>query len=173
MSAMTATLGRMPGLMRPVPSMGQSEPAKLISNMQEEIRKHLLTSYVIAAPTEQASARLEEVWSEASRSGWDGYGAKAIDPFAYMYARFFVNALPNTAPIPEVSADSDGEVALDWFFGDRKALTVSIGPTGRCTFAWMNGQSTNRGTDWMQDDVPASILFALAQLARSAGLRCR
>lgn len=173
MSTMTATLGRMPGLMRPVRSTGQSEPAKRISNMQEEIRKHLLTSYVIAAPTELASARLEEVWLEASQGGWDGYGAKSIDPFAYMYARFFVNALPNTAPIPEVSADSDGEVALDWFFGHRKALTVSIGSTGRCTFAWMNGQSTNRGTDWMEDDIPASILFALDQLDHSARPRYR
>lgn len=171
MNATVAALERMPGLMRPVRSTGQSEPAKRISNMQEEIRKHLLTSYVIAAPTEQVSSRLEEVWSEASRSGWDGYGAKPVDPLAYMYAQFFVNALPNTAPIPEVSADSDGEVALDWFFGNRKALTVSIGPTGRCTFAWMNGQSTNRGTDWMEDDVPASIVFALAQLARSARTR--
>ena len=164
----TATLERMPGLMSPVRSTGQSETAKTISKMQDEIRKYLLTSYAIAAPAEQASARLEEVWSEASRSGWDGYGAKPINPFAYMYARFFVNALPSTAPIPEVSAHSDGEVALDWLFGNRRALTVSIGPTGRCTFAWMNGQSTNRGTDWMENGIPASIVFALAQLARSA-----
>jgi hypothetical protein len=168
MSATAISFGSVTGLMTPARSTGQSEPAKRISNMQDEIRKHLLTSYVIAAPTEQVSSRLEEVWSEASQSGWDGYGAKPIDPYAYMYAQFFVNALPNSAPIPEVSADSDGEVALDWFFGDRKALTVSIGPTGRCTFAWMNGQSTNRGTDWMEDDIPASIVFALAQLARSA-----
>jgi hypothetical protein len=171
MSATVATLERMPGLLRPVRSTGQSEPAIRISTMQDEIRNHLLKSYVVAAPTKQVASRLEEMWSEASRSGWDGYGAKPVNPLAYMYAQFFINALPNTAPIPEVSADSDGEVALDWFFGNQKALTVSIGPTGRCTFAWMNGQSTNRGTDWMEDDVPASIVFALAQLARSARTR--
>lgn len=162
---------RMPGLMRPLRSTGQSEPARQILSMQEKIRRHLLESYVIAAPTEQVSARLEELWSEASHTGWDGYGAEPVDPLAYIYARFFVNALPSIAPIPEVSADSDGEVALDWVFGNRKALTVSIGPTGRCTFAWMNGQSTYRGTEWMEDEIPASIVFALAQLARSAGIR--
>lgn len=171
MSATGMTLERMPGLMRPGRSTGQSKTAKRISNMQDEIRGHLLTSYVIAAPTVQASSRFEEVWLEASRSGWDGYGAQPLNPSAYIYARVFVDALPSTTPIPEVSAHSDGEIALDWFFGDRKALTVSIGPTGRCTFAWMNGQSTNRGTDWMRDGIPASIVFALAQLARSAGIR--
>ena len=168
MSATAIGFGRVSGLMTPVRFTGESESAKTIFRMQEDILEQLLKSYVIAAPTEQVFSRLEEVRSEASRIGWDGYGAKPIDPFAYLYAQSFVNALPNTAPIPEVSADSDGELALDWFFGDRKALTVSIGPTGRCTFAWMNGRSTNRGTEWMEDDIPASIIFALAQLARSA-----
>lgn len=157
--------------MTPVRLTGESESAKSISKMQGEILEQLLKSYVIAAPTEQASARFKEVWSEASRGGWDGYGAKPVNPLAYVYARSFVDALPSNTPIPEVSAHTDGEIALDWFFGYRKALTVSIGPTGRCTFAWMNGQSTNRGTDWMKDEIPASIAFALTQLARSAGIR--
>jgi hypothetical protein len=168
MSAMATGFGRVSGLLTPVRFTGESESAKSISRMQEDILKHLMTSYVISARAERVLSQFEELWSEASCTGWDGYGAKPVDPIAYRYAQSFVNALPTTAPTPEVSADSDGEVALDWFFGNRKALTVSIGPTGRCTFAWMNGQSTNRGTDWMEDDIPASIVFALAQLARSA-----
>jgi hypothetical protein len=79
-----------------------------------------------------------------------------------------MNALPTSAPLPEVSADTEGEVALDWIFGERKALTVSIGPTGRCTFAWVLGQRTNRGTDWIDDGIPEAIVFALGQLARAA-----
>jgi hypothetical protein len=79
----------------------------------------------------------------------------------------FLNALPSTAPLPEVSADTDGEVALDWIFGERKALTVSIGRTGRCTYAWMLGQRTNRGTDWIDDEIPAQIVIALGQLVRA------
>jgi hypothetical protein len=166
MSATATSFGRAFGLMAPVRFTGESESAKTISRMRQDILEQLLKSYVIRAPKEQVFSRLEEVWLEASRDGWDGYGAKPIDHFAYIYAQSFVNALPTTAPIPEISAHTDGEVALDWFFGDRKALTVSIGPTGRCTFAWMIGQSTNRGTDWMKDGIPASIVFALAQLAR-------
>ena len=85
----------------------------------------------------------------------------------HSFARIFLNALPTTAPYPEVSADPDGEVALDWFFGNRNALTISIGANGRCTFAWSRGQSTYRGTDWIDDGIPASVVFALGQLAQN------
>lgn len=166
MTATFAPLGRMTGLVTPPRSTARSEPAMKLADMQEEIRRHLLLSYVIGNATKRATTQLDEVRSEASCPGWDGYGALPLDPLACVHARLFLNTLPTTAPIPEVSADPDGEVALDWDFGERKALTVSIGPTGRCTFAWMNGQSTIRGTEWMDDEIPASVAFALSQLAR-------
>jgi hypothetical protein len=160
--------GSLSGLLADVRQTGQSGSAESLSRMQEGIRNDLRESYAISAPTQQVLSQLEEVWLEASREGWDGYGAKPVGLLSCLYAQSFVNALPTTAPTPEISADSDGEIALDWLFGDRKALTVSIGPTGRCTFAWMNGQSTYRGTDWIADDIPASIVFALGRLSRAA-----
>jgi hypothetical protein len=111
---------------------------------------------------------LDEVRSEASSEGWDGYGARPINPDSYDFAARFLKALPASAPLPEVGADNEGEVSLDWLFGERKALTVAIGPTGRCTFAWMNGKSTSRGTDWIKDEIPAPIVFALGHLAPEA-----
>jgi uncharacterized protein (TIGR04255 family) len=131
----------------------------------DEIRNNFLASYVLRNNAERALAELDEVRVEASRPGWDGYGALALNPFSYGYARRFLSALPTTAPTPEISADTDGEVSLDWIFGNRRALSVSIGPTGRCTFAWMLGQRTTSGTEWIEDEIPASIAWALGQLA--------
>jgi len=161
----------MPGLIAPARSTAQSLPAKKIEEMREVIREHLLASYVMRNPAEQVLTELDAVRSEASREGWDGYGARPLDPASYDFAIRFLNGLPTTAPLPEVSADSDGEVALDWVFAERKAMTVSIGPTGRCTYAWMLGQSTIRGTDWIEDEIPASIIFALGQLVRDSPAR--
>jgi hypothetical protein len=137
-----------------------------VEEMREAIREHLLTSYVMRSAAEHALTQLEDVCSEAAERGWNGYDAMPVNPLACGYAKFFLNALPTTAPIPEVSADPDGEVALDWSFGERKALSVSIGQSGRCTFAWIKGQNTNRGTAWIDDEIPAEIAFALGQLAR-------
>lgn len=168
---MTTTLfplANIAGLITPAASNGQSEPAERLAEMHDKIRRNLLKSWVIRRGAEQVLDELDEVRSESSSPGWNGYGALPLSPSAYIFARIFLNALPTTAPYPEVSADPDGEVALDWFFGEGKALTISIGPSGRCSFAWARGLSTYRGTDWIEDEIPASIVFALGQLVRDA-----
>jgi len=172
MSTSVAPSGPMAGLIKEPRSTAQSEPAKSIDRKLGKIRRDLLVSYVIGNKAERAMAELEEVRLEANQVGWDGYGALPLNPQAYHFARVFINALPTTAPSPEVGADTDGEVSLDWIFGDRKALTVSIGPTGRCTYAWMLGRDTQRGTGWIEDEIPATIVFALGQLVRDAFTRC-
>ena len=161
--------GRRSGLISPTRSTARSEAATLLAAMGENIRMHLLTSFTMRNAAERTLDELEQVKTEASKEGWNGYGAKAVDLDAYDCARLFLEALPTTAPSPEISADPDGDIALDWMFGPQKALSVSIGPTGRCTFAWMLGKRTYRGTDWLDDDgIPASIVQALGQLARNA-----
>ncbi len=146
MTTMEATFEGMPGLIAPSRSTAQSDSAKKLERMLEMIREHRLDSYVMRNPAEQVLNELDEVRSEASCEGWDGYGARPLAPASYAFAIRFLNSLPAAVPIPEVSADTDGEVSLDWIFGNRRALTVSVGPTGRCTYAWMLGQTTHRGT---------------------------
>lgn len=165
MSTMPATFGKIAGLIRPNRSSAQSEPARRLVRMQEKIQEHLLTSHTVRDDRERLLDELDSLWEDASYQGWDGYGAKPMSVEAYDFAKDFIKALPITAPLPELNVDPDGEVSLDWSFGKRRALTVSVGPTGRCTFAWVHGQRSMRGTDWIEDEIPASIAFALRQLA--------
>ncbi len=169
MSTMEATYEGMPSLIAPAKSTAQSDSAKELERMLEMIREHRLESYVMRNPAEQVLNELDEVRSEASREGWDGYGARPLAQASYNFAIRFLNSLPAAVPFPEVGADTDGEVSLDWIFGKRRALTVSIGPTGRCTDAWMLGQTTHRGTEWIDDEIPETIIYALGRLARDAG----
>ena len=171
MSTMQATAGRIAGLITPNRSNAQSDQARRLLELQEEIREHLLTSYTVRDARERLLNELDDLCIEASRPGWDGYSAEPLSTEAYDFAKAFIKALPTTAPLPELSADPDGEVSLDWSFGNRRALTVSIGPTGRCTFAWILGQRSNRGTDWIEDEIPASIAFALRQLDQAQMVR--
>jgi hypothetical protein len=157
-----------PGLITRSRSTGASPSAKRISELREEIRKHLLTSFAVSRSAESALSELNETRVEAACNGWDGHGARAVSFESYLYARRFLEALPTTAPPPEVSADPDGEVSLDWTFGPRKALTLSIGVDGRCSYAWIRGKQKSRGTEWFDDEVPANVLSALAQLVRDS-----
>jgi len=166
---MTSTLdltGHRAGLLTSPSSTATSDTAKAIVRLREQVRKHLFASYSVGHSAERALDALGEVRSEAASAGWNGYDAMPVDPEACEQARLFLEALPTTAPMPEISADPDGDVALDWILGERKALTVSIAATGRCTFAWIRGQRSCRGTDWLDDGIPEPILNALYQLAR-------
>lgn len=164
---MAIALGRRNGLIMPTRSTAQSESAAELARLVDRIREELLESFSVRDKAERAFDELEGVRSEASAEGWDGYEGKPMHPGAYLNAKLFIAALPTTAPQPEVSADPDGDVALDWYFGPRQALSVSIGSDGRCTFAWIRGHRTFRGTDWVDDDgIPENIANALWQLAR-------
>jgi len=156
------------GLFTEQRSTAKSDSARTLDKMQGDIRVHLLESYAMSDAAKRALKDLQEIGAEASIEGWDGYGAKPLSLTSYSFARTFLSALPTTAPVPEIGADTNGEIALDWIFGERKALTVRIGPRGRCTYAWMLGQSTNRGTDWVENEIPATIAFALRLLVQDS-----
>jgi hypothetical protein len=164
MSTIQATFDGIRGLITPNRSNAQSEEARLLVELQEENREHLLASFSVRDARERLLDELDSLRIGASRQGWDGFGAEPITLDAYDFAKSFIKTLPTTAPLPELSADPDGEISLDWFFGERRALTVSVGPTGRCTFAWVLGQRSTRGTDWIEDEIPSTIAFALHQL---------
>ena len=164
MSTMQFVAGSVAGLIAPNRSNAQSPPARRLLHMQEEIREHLLSSYTVRDARERLLEELDSLCVAASSQGWDGHESKPINLGAYEMAKVFIKALPTTAPLPELSADPDGEVSLDWSFGKRRALTISVGPTGRCSFAWILGQRSNRGTDWIEDEIPAQIAFALRQV---------
>ncbi len=164
----TSAVLRGPGLMTRSRSTGQSQSARRLDEWRDEILKHLLASLAVSRTTESALSELNETRLEADHAGWDGHGARPINLDAYSQARRFLESLPTTAPPPEVSADPDGEISFDWVFGPRKALTVSIGANGRCSYAWIRGKRTSRGTEWLDDEVPANILSALSQLVRDA-----
>jgi hypothetical protein len=165
MTTATAILGRRPGpIVRPR-STAQSEPASTLAAIREKIRDHLLDSYAVSGAIENALAELDSVCAGTTQEGWNGYGARRLSADAAYYARLFLQALPPSAPVPEVSADPDGEIALDWQFAPGMALSVSIGAAGRCSFAWMRGRRTYSGTEWVDDDIPTPIADALWQLA--------
>ena len=156
------------GLISPTQSTSRSEPGRQLELMEQKVRDHLLDSYTARHTAEAALVDLESARAEASERGWNGYDSRPINSAAYENAQLFLSALPSSAPAPEISVDSDGDVALDWVFAPRKALSVSIGPTGRCSFAWMRGQRSYRGTEWLDEEIPSTIAEALWRLARDA-----
>ena len=65
---------------------------------------------------------------------------------------------------PDLEVRGDGEVAFDWRLKPAVAMTMSVGSTGRLTFAWIIGHRSYTGTDWLDDGIPAPVTDVLSQL---------
>jgi hypothetical protein len=108
---------------------------------------------------------LDQVYQEASSDGWDGYRAKAVTPPTYEQAKRFLDLLPTTVPQPDVNAEPDGEIAFEWRTGPWRMLSVSVGPTGRLSYAALFGRHRNsHGTDYLVTDMPKVITEHLRRL---------
>lgn len=104
---------------------------------------------------------------EAARPNWDGYGARPVSEATIAQALAFLDLLPTTLAQPEISAHPDGELAVEWSFGPRRLLTVSVSESGRLSYAALIGHARQHGTEFLLDSLPDSIALALRTL-RSA-----
>lgn len=100
--------------------------------------------------------RLYELAAECAEADWDGYGAEAVSQSAVERSERFIRRLPEDLPLPEISVEPDGEIALDWSPTQTQTFSVSIGTTDQMACAWVNGtehghvvvSSTNGEIPW-------------------------
>lgn len=79
----------------------------------------------------------EELILEASEENWDGYDSKPVNREAVENAKTILLALPPNIPLPDLAADSDGEVLFDWM-GGRRSTTKYPGYRTRVTSCSIN-----------------------------------
>ena len=100
-------------------------------------------------------AALEE---ECGAPGWDGYGAEAINAGAIAAARKFIEALPARTPTPQIGADPDGAVTMEWYKAKNRTVSISMGLDNVVHYAAVVGSMRRFGTEILMDNVPANIL---------------
>jgi hypothetical protein len=77
---------------------------------------------------------IERVFAECSADNWDGHRAAAIDPRAHEHTVHLVQLLPQGTARAEVTAEPDGEIALEWHRSPEKFLIVSMGKNRELTY---------------------------------------
>lgn len=118
-------------------------------------------------PMNAALRELDEVYSERSEANWDGYGASAVHHLTYEKAQEFLNNLPSAVGSPEIGADPDGEIVLEWFRSSSRLLSISLALNGRLTYIYRNGATRMRGTFWFLDDEVPQELIKLLEVLRA------
>ncbi len=101
--------------------------------------------------------QLDEIFSEFSSEGWDGYGAAPVTSETLLNARNLINCLPNNIPSPEIGAEPDGHVTLEWYRNPRRIVSVSVSPEGNLHYAALIGASRYFGTEPFLGEIPLII----------------
>lgn len=76
----------------------------------------------------------------------------------------FAYSLPRFVPLPEVSADPDGEISFDWARPSGEMFSVSVNKQNRLAYAgWFGEGSRVHGIEQMADGCPQEIVRGIAK----------
>jgi len=118
--------------------------------------------------------RIYELASECDHDGWDGEEGLCISPLVVDRAVSFVRALPDGVWLPETAPEPDGSISFDWIAARTRVFSLSVGPTNRLSFAWIDG--TDRGHGVARFDghaVPARVLSGIRELTNGPAAALR
>lgn len=127
---------------------------------------------------DKASA-ISQIWTlanECAEDGWDGYDALPSNRLAVYHAVAFIRALPVGVPLPEFAPEPDGSISLDWIQSRNRLFSLSVGPSNRLAYAWLDG--TDKGhavARFDEESIPPRILEGIKAIVsgRDAVVRSR
>mgnify|MGYP001608468113 FL=1 len=104
---------------------------------------------------------------QMSAPNWDGYGAAPVTTGVIDAARRFLAAIPETWPVPEVSAEPDGELCFEWARAPHWVFSVSVSGEGRLSYAGLFGASRAHGVEFFAGTLPEAVVVNLERLFRA------
>jgi len=109
----------------------------------------------------------DEILEECSKPNWDGYGAEPISPISVIRAAHFCALLPERISTPDVVAEPDSQVALEWN-SKSSDLSISFTEGDEIHFAvWFDGSSSYHGTCQFVTKIPLEILTLLERICKA------
>jgi hypothetical protein len=121
---------------------------------------------------EGGKAALEAAYLAARDDNWDGAGSKRVEPSTYGYAQQFLQflptlpILPNNMALPEIVADTDGEILFEWDYGPRRVFSISIGRDGTLSYAGLFDRNKVHGREPFSGALPPAILHGFELLSK-------
>lgn len=114
---------------------------------------------------DDAIEELNEVYNEVSEEGWDGYGAAAISYEAYIEVSKILMDIPTFLPKPEITAEPDGGIGLEWYKDKGYAYILSVNGKKTISYAGLFGPGIEtHGKESFSGFLPKAIIDGLKRL---------
>ena len=143
-------------------SESSSKTANDVDQQRGEVYCLLQKSNALELVAEETLQQLDEVLGECSSEGWDGANAKPVSGEVLQCAVRFLCSFSLRIEAPEVGAEPDGSITLEWYRSPNKVVSISINPDGWVYWAALIGASRRHGADYslmgISDDLLRTIL---------------
>jgi hypothetical protein len=113
---------------------------------------------------------LRDTFAQAFEQGWDGYDATPVSAATLSYAWQFLEDLPSDVDLPEIGADTDGDISLDWDYGPRNIFSVRVGRDGTLHYAGLFGHETYHGSAILRQGIPKAVAEGILRAIRTSQL---
>lgn len=119
-----------------------SEAARTVREAWKQKRNYLKGSASDWIPTINESLR--NIKNKCGNPDWDGFGANLVSDQTIENTELIIEVLhsmlPKGTPIPDVIAEADGEICIDWTIDDFRLFSLSIGSHNIINFAGQYGK---------------------------------
>jgi hypothetical protein len=114
------------------------------------------------------------LYEECFDANWDGYGAVGVSRSAMLRAIAIIFRLPDVIPMPEVSAEPDGAISLDWEVARNRVFSISISGDDRLSYAWLDRGERGHGVATLNSGgIPTRIIKTIKEITGHRGVTVR
>lgn len=137
---------------------GFSREADFVASEKQSLAGRLMETVTFGERNRTILSRIISVVSETANEGWDGYGALPVSFKAYIKTVEFLCALPGTLKLPEMSADPDGSLSMEWYRSPEWIVSISIDGNGKLDYAAIFGDRKYYGSMYFADEIDKEVL---------------
>lgn len=145
-------------------SAGVSAEGISLADMAWKFQDYMASANVAYGHLNEILAAVGEAAEAAAQADWDGEGALPVDAHTVALATRFVSALPSDIKVPDVYAESRGELTFEWRSGKGRIVSVSVYPNGTIGYASLIGTSKSYGNESFIAAVPTALVRRIAKV---------
>jgi hypothetical protein len=142
--------------------LGVSKAAKTLDQFKRDLfsRQQATATY----SDFNLHSQVMRIYEDCHKSGWDGDDSQPVTMETLLIATRLVESLPIDCRTPDISAEPDGNVILEWYISPRKLLNVSIAPTSILDWAALIGDEDPRGSCRFYDSAPETLKYWIGRV---------
>lgn len=154
-------------------SAGFSEEARSLARSLAAYWQRREESMALFGAKLRVLQQLAAVVEESRRGSEEDRGAKPVDARTSLRAEAFIRAIPDSLPLPELAADPDGSVSLEWVPSSVRMFNLAIRADSRVAYAWLDGADRGYGVAVFDGGrIPERVLDAIVRVVgRGASIR--